>query len=1227
MATSAINFASSAQNVAATAFFGQSATTVTMGATSAVGRTVLGDKAYEKQMERMTGPQDRIAAANANTESLVKKYSTQVIADSTGLPPEVVGNFVTDLVGSQKAANARAAANSNPFANIGSQVAGAVGGIIKTAIVATGVPERDIQRALNDGNRMTYANVNDRNLITQANAYANQSLGMKSGELSYTSATPTLKNKEGLVDELGQRIVVEELVKSTGMDKDLVDAVFRKEYGAIKQKKADKAAQSEAIRSTAVTVATTALTLGAAGALGTTLKGFMTGLGTALGATANAANVGAAALSGVVQMVDGSRNGTDGILAGAANGVLGMLVAGGKLDLNGKAAELLGKGALGLGVSYDKQAGWGGMIGVGGAKGNVSVSFSQRGDTTISGSMQTGVKGLQVTGSTTTNGATTVGANYNPSDKGPRQGWNLGANYDINGGGLSGSIGYTDPDSKLGVTSTIDRNGLSTSTQYAGINITTNGPDGFRLDDINWAEQNINLAQDRTDTIAENEILKANGVEDPDSLPKGERDKLLNDINKKNEDQQLKDKGYDPNKLDDVQREAILDKLNGVVTLGDVAMGALGTLGGGLMTGLALFGYGSGVNGRRRLDEYIVDGASYVGGKLVDFADYMLPGVEVNLSALTSKIPFIGSNSIFDIGAQANGTKPAGGSGELLKITTPGFIDKLSRLFSSNGEDVKVRSKDALISNENTEIKQKVIESEKIISDLKKQLALANDVSIKNELQVKIKDAETVLRQAKIAALDPVILVKDVITDKKMGVVESSNLISQTEELKKIGKTIKDELIAQRDAIKDIDPKYASDPVLLERYKKIQVEIAAIDKAVRLKEVEIRRNEVKTPLSKEQQYLDFKEGKTILKSYVQSETELAEHNKLKAKLQGNILSEEIIRNLNSEKTANPEYKAYANLIESRDKFQSDFIKKNDSNVIYDSSGKPDFSKVNKDVYQNYLQTFNSLQSQIDNLSKTDKIRSIEAEFAIKIKVEKYKALGFNITYDSKDSNLKYKLEQLDRAFTIPNNSQYDRIIALNNLAEKGVTNQISLYNISKSSVEGRVTIPGSAQGYLTILNVDGIEVRRPAPLESPDNLTSQQYDKRFNPVKKIVSDHDGTDYSMSIGKPLGSMMEGRVSKIVGTDRDFLHSSDGGNDSYGAHIQVESNGEPKVRVTYAHLSMINVIEGQPVHMGDLVGKSGNSGNSGGPHVHVIVEKKINGRWVRQDNEKFDWKGIP
>ncbi|TGN17913.1 hypothetical protein EHS15_15875, partial [Leptospira idonii] len=86
--------------------------------------------------------------------------------------------------------------------------------------------------------------------------------------------------------------------------------------------------------------------------------------------------------------------------------------------------------------------------------------------------MQTGYPGLQLTGSSTTNGATTFGANFNPTDKGPRQGWNFGANYDINGGGLSGSIGYTDPNSKLGITSTVNGDGLSTSTQYAGVNLT-----------------------------------------------------------------------------------------------------------------------------------------------------------------------------------------------------------------------------------------------------------------------------------------------------------------------------------------------------------------------------------------------------------------------------------------------------------------------------------------------------------------------------------------------------------------------------------------------------------------------------------------------------------------------------------------------------------------------------------------------------------------------------------
>ncbi|WP_167884513.1 M23 family metallopeptidase [Leptospira ilyithenensis] len=259
-------------------------------------------------------------------------------------------------------------------------------------------------------------------------------------------------------------------------------------------------------------------------------------------------------------------------------------------------APLLKNTAVGLGVSYDKQAGWGGRLGIGSATTNASISFSQRGNTTISGSANIpGVKGLQLTASSTTNGATTVGANYNAGN-GPREGWNVGANYDINGGGFSGSVGYTDPNSGLGLTSTVDGNGLSTSAQVNGVNLATNGPDGFNMDEMNWSEQNINLAQDRGKTLRENEILEANGISDPDSLSPTERNRILGEINAAAEYKQLRDSGKTDAEIAAMsrdQREAALDRINGEVnpeTLAIAALASVGTFFGGALAYMGLGG-------------------------------------------------------------------------------------------------------------------------------------------------------------------------------------------------------------------------------------------------------------------------------------------------------------------------------------------------------------------------------------------------------------------------------------------------------------------------------------------------------------------------------------------------------------------------------------------------------------------------------------------------------------
>jgi murein DD-endopeptidase MepM/ murein hydrolase activator NlpD len=47
-------------------------------------------------------------------------------------------------------------------------------------------------------------------------------------------------------------------------------------------------------------------------------------------------------------------------------------------------------------------------------------------------------------------------------------------------------------------------------------------------------------------------------------------------------------------------------------------------------------------------------------------------------------------------------------------------------------------------------------------------------------------------------------------------------------------------------------------------------------------------------------------------------------------------------------------------------------------------------------------------------------------------------------------------------------------------------------------------------------------------------------------------------------------------------------------------------------TYCHFSVINVVRGQNITQGQILGMSGNTGRSNGPHLHW--EMNINGQWI-------------
>lgn len=89
------------------------------------------------------------------------------------------------------------------------------------------------------------------------------------------------------------------------------------------------------------------------------------------------------------------------------------------------------------------------------------------------------------------------------------------------------------------------------------------------------------------------------------------------------------------------------------------------------------------------------------------------------------------------------------------------------------------------------------------------------------------------------------------------------------------------------------------------------------------------------------------------------------------------------------------------------------------------------------------------------------------------------------------------------------------------------------------------------------------------------------------------SGHVALDFGVPIGTPVKATLDGKVVYAGWNDQ-----------GYGNLVIVE-NGP--YRVYFAHLSKIPVKVGEKVTAGTIIGYSGNTGNSTGPHLHYEVRK--------------------
>ena len=86
--------------------------------------------------------------------------------------------------------------------------------------------------------------------------------------------------------------------------------------------------------------------------------------------------------------------------------------------------------------------------------------------------------------------------------------------------------------------------------------------------------------------------------------------------------------------------------------------------------------------------------------------------------------------------------------------------------------------------------------------------------------------------------------------------------------------------------------------------------------------------------------------------------------------------------------------------------------------------------------------------------------------------------------------------------------------------------------------------------------------------------------------------HTGIDYAMPVGTPVLAVADGKIINVM-SDK-----------SYGNVIVLEASANGvKYNVWYCHLSSSTVKKGASVTVGQELGKSGNTGNSTGPHLHL------------------------
>lgn len=130
---------------------------------------------------------------------------------------------------------------------------------------------------------------------------------------------------------------------------------------------------------------------------------------------------------------------------------------------------------------------------------------------------------------------------------------------------------------------------------------------------------------------------------------------------------------------------------------------------------------------------------------------------------------------------------------------------------------------------------------------------------------------------------------------------------------------------------------------------------------------------------------------------------------------------------------------------------------------------------------------------------------------------------------------------------------------------------------------------------------------------TPDTRMSSGFGTRIHPVTGKRKRHRGLDFAANTGTPIYAPADGVIEAVRPSHK-------------GSGNFIKLNHSLGFATTYSHMSKFNVKRGQFVRKGDLLGRSGNSGLSTGPHLHYEIRflgRALNPRpFVYWTPENFD-----